>query len=255
MTGGPWMPSCAATKPNCRAWATHGGGGCQDNQLPPRSACGRRAGRQGRNRTDRDHSARAGHDDLSDRVIAGGPRCLSLRSTATGSRCLRRRALAWPGDGRHPRRTDHRAKRGSADPDRGQSGVVRRNAVWWVQRPCHRKRLRSHPGGRCDEDLVSGAVSDKRSRAMLRRLYAHPTSGALVAMESRARLFPRGLAAFIGLRDQRCRTPYCDAPIRHRDHARPWAGSGGDKRGQRARTMRTMQLRQRGRRLARQTEC
>src|SRR5271170_1640605 len=75
-------------------------------------------------------------------------------------------------------------------------------------------------------DLVSGAVSDERSRAMLRRLYAHPTSGALVAMESRARVFPRGLAAFIGLRDQRCRTPYCDAPIRHRDHARPWAIGG-----------------------------
>jgi hypothetical protein len=79
--------------------------------------------------------------------------------------------------------------------------------------------------------LVSGAVSDERSRAMLRRLYAHPTSGALVAMESRARLFPRGLAAFIELRDQRCRTPYCDAPIRHRDHAKPWAGSGGTSAG------------------------
>ncbi|MGA8547320.1 MAG: DUF222 domain-containing protein, partial [Mycobacterium sp.] len=74
--------------------------------------------------------------------------------------------------------------------------------------------------------LVSGAVSDARSRATLRRLYAHPGSGALVAMESRARLFPGGLAAFIGLRDQRCRTPYCDAPIRHRDHARPWARGG-----------------------------
>jgi hypothetical protein len=80
-------------------------------------------------------------------------------------------------------------------------------------------------------ELVSGAVTDKRSRAMLRRLYAHPDSGALVAMESRARLFPRGLAAFIGLRDQRCRTPYCDAPIRHRDHAEPWAGSGETSAG------------------------
>jgi hypothetical protein len=70
-------------------------------------------------------------------------------------------------------------------------------------------------------DLVSGAVTDAGSRATLRRLYAHPDSGALVAMESKARLFPRGLAAFIGLRDQRCRTPYCDAPIRHRDHAQP----------------------------------
>jgi HNH endonuclease len=74
--------------------------------------------------------------------------------------------------------------------------------------------------------LVSAAVTDNRSRAMLRRLYAHPRSGALVAMESRARLFPRGLAAFIGLRDQRCRTPYCDAPIRHRDHAEPWDAGG-----------------------------
>jgi hypothetical protein len=34
-------------------------------------------------------------------------------------------------------------------------------------------------------------------------------------------VLPRGLAAFIGLRDQTCRTPYCDAPIRHRDHAQP----------------------------------
>ncbi|BBY20557.1 hypothetical protein MSTO_07620 [Mycobacterium stomatepiae] len=74
--------------------------------------------------------------------------------------------------------------------------------------------------------MVADAVADRRSRATLRRLYAHPRSGALVAMESRARLFPRGLASFIELRDQRCRTPYCDAPIRHRDHARPWAQAG-----------------------------
>src|SRR5262249_2660350 len=67
-------------------------------------------------------------------------------------------------------------------------------------------------------EMVSAAAADRRSRATLRRLYAHPRTGALVAMESRARLFPRGLAAFIELRDQRCRTPYCDAPIRHRDH-------------------------------------
>lgn len=40
-------------------------------------------------------------------------------------------------------------------------------------------------------------------------------------MESRSRIFPKGLALFIGLRDQTCRTPYCNAPIRHRDHAVP----------------------------------
>ncbi|OCB43816.1 HNH endonuclease [Mycobacterium malmoense] len=74
--------------------------------------------------------------------------------------------------------------------------------------------------------MVSSAAADRRSRATLRRLYAHPRSGALVAMESRSRIFPRGLTAFIGLRDQRCRTPYCDAPVRHRDHAQPWADGG-----------------------------
>lgn len=74
--------------------------------------------------------------------------------------------------------------------------------------------------------LVSGAVTDSRSRATLRRLYRHPRSGALVAMESRARRFPKSLAAFIGFRDGRCRTPYCDAPIRHRDHARPHRRGG-----------------------------
>lgn len=69
--------------------------------------------------------------------------------------------------------------------------------------------------------LVNAAVGDERSKATLRRLYRHPRSGALVAMESRSRCFPKGLATFIGLRDQTCRTPFCDAPIRHRDHAQP----------------------------------
>lgn len=69
--------------------------------------------------------------------------------------------------------------------------------------------------------LVRTAADDERSRVLLRRLYKHPRSGSLVAMESRARIFPAGLAKFIDLRDDTCRTPYCDAPIRHHDHARP----------------------------------
>ena len=69
--------------------------------------------------------------------------------------------------------------------------------------------------------LAERAATDDRSTATVRRLYRHPTSGALVAMESRARLFPKGLAAFIAIRDDTCRTPYCDAPIRHTDHATP----------------------------------
>jgi hypothetical protein len=74
--------------------------------------------------------------------------------------------------------------------------------------------------------LVMNAMNDPKITATLRRLYANPTSGQLVALESRSRIFPKGLARFIGLRDQRCRTPYCDAPVRHRDHATPWRRGG-----------------------------
>lgn len=76
------------------------------------------------------------------------------------------------------------------------------------------------------QKMILDTVGDARSRATLRRLYASPASGALVALESRSRLFPKGLADFIELRDQRCRTPYCDAPVRHRDHARPHRRGG-----------------------------
>src|SRR4029079_8407088 len=69
--------------------------------------------------------------------------------------------------------------------------------------------------------LARDAVADENSKATLRRLYRHPDSGALVAMESRSRLFPKGLAQFIAFRDDTCRTPYCDAPIRHTDHPTP----------------------------------
>ena len=74
--------------------------------------------------------------------------------------------------------------------------------------------------------LAADAIADERSKATLRRLFRHPSSGALVAMESRARLFPKALAQFIAFRDDTCRTPYCDAPIRHTDHATAHAAGG-----------------------------
>ncbi len=70
-------------------------------------------------------------------------------------------------------------------------------------------------------DLVRAA-----DRAWLRRLYTSPTSGQLAAADSTSRCFPSGLAALIATRDQTCRTPWCDAPIRHIDHVQP-AASGG----------------------------
>ena len=67
-------------------------------------------------------------------------------------------------------------------------------------------------------ELVASAV--KQAQATLRRLYT-TSAGALVAMDSGARTFPASLGLFIDLRDQSCRTPWCDAPIRHRDHVVP----------------------------------
>jgi hypothetical protein len=65
---------------------------------------------------------------------------------------------------------------------------------------------------------VSAAEAEK---AWLRRLYATPDTGRLIGMDSQRRVFPAGLARFIEVRDQYCSTPYCDAPIRHIDHALP----------------------------------
>lgn len=66
-------------------------------------------------------------------------------------------------------------------------------------------------------EWVAGACT-RGEELWLRRLYTSPTTGELVAMDSRARLFPAGLARFVRLRDRTCRTPWCDAPVRHTDH-------------------------------------
>ncbi|MEY9777433.1 hypothetical protein ABH915_003041 [Arthrobacter sp. MW3 TE3886] len=73
---------------------------------------------------------------------------------------------------------------------------------------------------------ASRAADDPAFTLWLRRLYTHPRTGELIAMDSRARLFPPGLRRFIQTRDDTCRTPYCDAPIRHLDHIIPWHHGG-----------------------------
>ena len=78
------------------------------------------------------------------------------------------------------------------------------------------------------DDSMDPATRRKTRRtvhAFIRRLFTAPGTGQLIAMDSRARLFPAGLGTFIDLRDQTCRTPWCDAPIAHHDH--PWAVAAG----------------------------
>ncbi len=63
-------------------------------------------------------------------------------------------------------------------------------------------------------------------RVWLRRLFARPTDGSLVAMDSRSRSFDGELRQFLVARDQTCRTPWCDAPVRHLDHITRAADGG-----------------------------
>lgn len=73
-------------------------------------------------------------------------------------------------------------------------------------------------------DLVRQAAED--AIASLRRLYASPETGALSAMDSTSRAFPKNLGLLLRLRDRVCRTPYCDSAIRHDDHVTAHAAGG-----------------------------
>ncbi|GGU36030.1 HNH endonuclease [Nocardioides albus] len=73
------------------------------------------------------------------------------------------------------------------------------------------------------------ALSD--AEVFVRRLFTDP-AGQLVAMESRSRKAPDGLAEFITTRDGGiCRTVGCDAPIRNIDHVERHA-DGGETRAE-----------------------
>lgn len=59
-----------------------------------------------------------------------------------------------------------------------------------------------------------------------RRIYTSPATGSLVAMDSKARSMPAAIARVLRARDRVCRTPWCDAPIRHSDHVEGVADGG-----------------------------
>lgn len=63
-------------------------------------------------------------------------------------------------------------------------------------------------------------------RSTVQRLFAMPGTGTLIATESASSYYRHGLADLIDVRDRRCRTPYCNAPLRHHDHVVPRAAGG-----------------------------
>ncbi|WP_200901199.1 DUF222 domain-containing protein [Nostocoides japonicum] len=82
------------------------------------------------------------------------------------------------------------------------------------------------PARRCgcagdqDESGVEAA------RVWVRRLYTAPEGRDLVAMDSHRRVFTGQLRRLLVLRDDVCRTPWCDAPIRDADHVVAHAAGG-----------------------------
>ena len=65
--------------------------------------------------------------------------------------------------------------------------------------------------------LVS-ASAESEAQVWFRRMLTTLDGTQLIGLESRRRLFPKRLKRFLVLRDKTCRTPWCDAPIRHADH-------------------------------------
>jgi hypothetical protein len=85
-------------------------------------------------------------------------------------------------------------------------------------------------------DLARALVlaADAAADVWVQRLYTHPTSGQIAAIDSTIRVFRGALRKVIVARDRFCRTPWCGAPIRHVDHVTeatdggPTSGLNGD---------------------------
>ncbi|WP_260848048.1 DUF222 domain-containing protein [Brevibacterium aurantiacum] len=69
-------------------------------------------------------------------------------------------------------------------------------------------------------------LAANRARSFIRRMFTSPDTGQLVGMDSRRRTFGGLLRRMVVFRDDVCRTPWCDAPIKHADHANPVAEGG-----------------------------
>ena len=119
--------------------------------------------------------------------------------------------------------TDRTLFQGDAEPARLPGyGIV--PAGWARTLLAEGPGSNNEPAGQLAQDNQAG--QDQAFKLWLRRLFTVPGTGQLVGADSRARLFPAGMRRFIQARDNTCRTPYCDAPIRHFDHIIPWNHGG-----------------------------
>ena len=69
-------------------------------------------------------------------------------------------------------------------------------------------------------------AEEHRTDVWIRRLFTDPVTDTVSHVDTGRRRFDGGLARLIRYRDQGCRDPYCDAPIRHLDHIHPHRDGG-----------------------------
>jgi hypothetical protein len=72
--------------------------------------------------------------------------------------------------------------------------------------------------GRVPGPVARELLRNSDARVWLRRLHTDPHDGALASMDRHRREFSPLMRKLLVLRDQTCRTPWCDALIRHADH-------------------------------------
>lgn len=88
----------------------------------------------------------------------------------------------------------------------------------------------AHPRGARVRDPAPAdpcqSAAGRAATVWVRRLYADPVTGVLVARDPRRRLFTGSLRAFLVARDQTCRNAWCGAPIRAIDHIQRHADDG-----------------------------
>jgi len=162
------------------------------HRLGQRAVQASRGGRQG--------DFTSGHGPCTGRAATGGQQLGARSGSGTGSN-----SGTGSGSGnRSESGTGSNSGTGSGSGNRSESGT----------------------GSNSGTGSGSGTRHDDEFEVWLRRLYTAPATGELLSVDSRARLFPPRLRRFIETRDNTCRTPYCDAPIRHIDHIVPWHKGG-----------------------------
>ncbi|NNM44557.1 HNH endonuclease [Knoellia koreensis] len=112
-----------------------------------------------------------------------------------------------------------RALTGIGNPDRSVMEPARMVGHGPVPAPTARSWLRSH-------QRRSPGETAEQAHVWVRRAFTEPSGRDLVAMESKAALFPPALVDYLVLRDDTCATPWCEAPIAHADHITPRHAGG-----------------------------